>query len=197
MGMTGIFGGAFDPPHNGHVAFVRDARRRFPLDRLVILVAAAPGHKSVYLPADVRLALARAAFPREDVELDEHARTVDMLRDRRFEDPLFLIGADEFCDFPKWKDPNGVLELARLAVGTRPGYPDGRIESVLAQLERPDRVEFFEIEPVPAASRDIRARLARAEPVDALVPPAVAAELARLGLYGRGDYTERRNSEED
>jgi nicotinate-nucleotide adenylyltransferase len=195
--MTGIFGGAFDPPHNGHVAFVRDARRRFPLDRLVILVSAAPGHKAVHLAPAVRLALARAAFPGEEVELDEHARTVDMLHDRHFDDPLFLMGADEFCDFPRWKDPNGVLELAHLGVGTRPGYPPGRIETVLSQLDRPERVEFFEIEPVPAASRELRARIARWEPVDGLVPDAVAAELARLGLYRPGGYTETRDYGKD
>jgi nicotinate-nucleotide adenylyltransferase len=185
VGMTGLFGGAFDPPHNGHVAFVRDARRRFPLERLVILVAAAPGHKEVQISPQHRLALARAAFPEDEVVLDDHARTVDLLRSRPFDEPIFLIGADEFCDFPQWKDPDGVLELTRLGVGTRPGYPRGRVESVLDRLKRPDRVEFFEIEPVPVASREIRARLATGEPVDGLVPPAVADEIARLGLYGR------------
>jgi len=191
VAVTGIFGGAFDPPHNGHVAFVRDARRRFPLDRLVILVSADPGHKSVHLAPEIRLDLARLAFPGAEVELDEHPRTVDSLRARRLDDPLFLIGADEFCDFLDWKDPDGVLDLSRLAVGTRPGYPQGRIDHVLEGLRRPDRVEFFEIEPVPVASRDLRARLERDEPVDDLVPPAVADEIRRLGLYRPGGYTER------
>ena len=183
--MTGLFGGAFDPPHNGHVAFVRDARRAFPLDRLTIVVAASPGHKRVHLSPERRLELVAAAFPDDDVVLDEHARTVDLLRARPFEDPIFLIGADEFCDFPQWKEPDGVLELTRLGVGTRPGYPRGRVESVLAQLNRPDRVEFFEIEPVPVASREIRRRVAAGEPIDGLVPPAVADAIARLGLYRR------------
>jgi nicotinate-nucleotide adenylyltransferase len=190
VGVTGIFGGAFDPPHNGHVALVRDAQRRFALDRLVILVSADPGHKTVHLAPEVRLDLARAAFPGAQVELDEHPRTVDMLRARRFDDPLFLIGADEFRDFLDWKDPEGVLDLTRLAVGTRPGYPQGPIEHVLEGLGRPDRVEFFEIEPVPVASRDLRARLERGEQVDDLVPAAVADEIRRLGLYRPGGYTE-------
>jgi nicotinate-nucleotide adenylyltransferase len=190
--MTGLFGGAFDPPHNGHVAFVRDARLRFTIDRLVVLVVANPGHKRVHLSPECRLDLARLAFPDDEVVLDEHARTVDMLRARGFSNPMFLIGADEFCDFPQWKDPDRVLELTRLGVGTRPGYPHGQIESVLATLERPDRVEFFDIEPVPVASREIRARAALGEPLDGLVPMPVAAEIARLGLYrGRG-YTETR-----
>jgi len=190
--MTGLFGGAFDPPHNGHVAFVRDARRRFLFDRLVILVAASPGHKRVHLDPQRRLELARLAFSDDEVVLDDHARTIDMLRARRYPEPIFLIGADEFCDFPQWKDPDGVLELTRLGVGTRPGYPRGRIESVLGTLKRPDRVEFFDIEPVPVASRDIRARAAAGEPLDGLVPQPVADEIARLGLYRGGGYTETR-----
>jgi nicotinate-nucleotide adenylyltransferase len=184
--VTGILGGAFDPPHEGHVALAEAAKERFGLDRLLVLVAAAPGHKGVEAPAEDRLALARAAFPNEDVRLDDHARTVDLLRDEHFSDPLFLIGADEFCDFLDWKDPNGVLELTRLAVATRPGYPEGRIQSVLDRLDHPDRVEFFELDPHPVASRDLRERARRGQSLGGLVPPRVAALIAKRGLYRRG-----------
>lgn len=183
--MTGLFGAAFDPPHIGHLAVLRRARERFDLDRVVVLVVADPGHKEVEADASIRLELAQLAFPDEDVEVDPQARTVDMLRERRFEDPLFLIGADEFCDFPDWKEPDGVLELARLGVATRPGYPRDRLDAVLQRLERPDRVEFFDIEPLDVSSRDIRARISRGETVDGVVPPAVAARIAALGLYRR------------
>jgi nicotinate-nucleotide adenylyltransferase len=180
---TGLFGAVFDPPHVGHVALVRDARERFDFDRFVVLVVAHPGHKEVATDADVRLALARAAFPDEEVEPDPHARTVDMLRDRRFHEPVFLVGADQFADFLAWKDPNGVLELARLGVATRPGFPQERLDRVLATLDRPDRVTFFEVEPLDVSSSGIRERIARGEAVNGLVPPAVAAEIAALGLY--------------
>ena len=50
-----------------------------------------------------------------------------------------------------------MLELARLAVATRPGYPRERLDAVLEQLDQPERVVFFDIEPNPAASRDVRA----------------------------------------
>jgi nicotinate-nucleotide adenylyltransferase len=182
---TGLLGGTFNPPHNGHVALARAAEQELGLDDLVVLVAERPGHKRVGLDAEARLALARAAFPGHRVELDGHERTVDMLRERRWDDPLFLLGADEFCGFLEWKDPNGVLELTKVAVGTRPGYPGERLGSVLARLERPDRVRFFELEPVPIASRDVRDRVARGEPIDDLVPPPVAARIAELGLYRR------------
>ena len=181
--MTALFGGAFDPPHNGHVAVVRGAKRHFGLERLVVLVSARPGHKGVALDAETRLELARAAFPDEDVRVDEHARTVDLLRAGEWADPLFVVGADEFCDFLSWKEPAAVLELARLAVATRPGFPRGRVESVLSQLERPDRVEFFTIEDVDVSSSELRARVARGDDPRDAVPSAVADQIERLGLY--------------
>lgn len=183
MAVTGILGGTFNPPHNGHVALARAACERLGLDALVILVAARPGHKRVSVDGETRLRLVRLAFPGYDVRPDEHERTVDMLRDSDFDDPLFLIGADEFCDLPAWKDPGGVLERARLGVATRPGYPRERLQAVLDGLSQPERVLFFEIEPLPVSSSDVRARVARGEPIDDLVPAAVAAEIARLGLY--------------
>jgi nicotinate-nucleotide adenylyltransferase len=182
---TGLLGGTFNPPHNGHVALARVAERELGLDDLVVLVAARPGHKQVDLDAETRLALTQAAFPEGRVELDEHERTVDMLRERRWNDPVFLLGADEFCDFLEWKDPNGVLERTRIAVATRSGYPRERLDRVLERLERPDRVRFFELEPVPIASRDVRERVARGEPIDELLPPAVAGLIAKRGLYRR------------
>ena len=183
--MTGLFGAAFDPPHNGHVSLLRGARAHFDFDRVVLVVSADPGHKEVETPASNRYALARAAFPDEEIELDPHPRTVDMLRERRFDDPIFLIGADQVADFLSWKDPDGVLELAQLGVATRPGYPRERLDRVLSELARPDRVSFFEIEPVDVSSREIRDRVARGKPIDGLVAPAVAAEIERLGLYRR------------
>jgi nicotinate-nucleotide adenylyltransferase len=98
---------------------------------------------------------------------------------------LLLIGADEFVDFPGWKEPEAVLELARLGVASRPGYPRELLEGVLAGLSQPDRVLFFEIEPLAVSSREVRERVARGEPIDGLVPPAVAVEIESRGLYRR------------
>jgi nicotinate-nucleotide adenylyltransferase len=181
--VIGLLGGTFNPPHNGHVALARDTLAQFGLEELVILVAARPGHKEVGVDADTRLRLARAAFPDCDVVVDEHERTVDTLEHGQWRDPLFVIGADEFCDFLTWKDPEGVLERARLGVATRPGYPRDRLDAVLERLSRPERVLFFEIEPLPISSRDLRDRVARGEPIDGFVPAQVAKLISELGLY--------------
>jgi nicotinate-nucleotide adenylyltransferase len=177
--VTGLYGGAFDPPHNGHVALAAGAKRAFGIPRLLVLVSENPGHKSTHSPAEVRLELARAAFPDDDVRLDPYPRTIELLRAERFDEPLFVLGADEFCDFLGWVEPDGILELAELAVGTRPGFPRERLDSVLGQLRRPERVHFFEIEPNRASSTAIRA----GEAPDDLVPPAVAALIRHHHLY--------------
>ena len=187
--MIGLLGGAFNPPHNGHVALAREAVDRFGLERLVVLVVERPGHKEVAVDAETRLRLARAAFadvPRAEVRLEPHARTIDSVRADGFGDALFLVGADEFADFLEWKEPDELLELIRLGVATRPGYPSERLASVLAALRRPERVLFFEIEPLDVSSSDLRRRVADGEPIDAFVPPAVAELVRSLGLYRRG-----------
>jgi nicotinate-nucleotide adenylyltransferase len=172
--VTLIFGGMFDPPHVGHVRLIEGARRHFGAERVLVLVVAEPGHRDIVASTADRLALARAAFPGDDVELDEHARTIDMLRARQLDDPVLIIGADELADFPSWKEPEGVLAVARLAVARRPGY---EVEGTT------ERVVSFEIEPTPVSSTEVRRRIAVGEPIDGLVPPAVAAEIERLGLY--------------
>jgi nicotinate-nucleotide adenylyltransferase len=183
---VGLFGGAFDPPHAGHVELVRAAKERFELPRLTVLVAERPEHKDVELPVDVRLDLARAAFPDEDVRLDPYPRTVDLLRSERFDDPIFLVGADQFVDFLTWKEPEVVLELTRLGVATRPGFDRGLLDPVLLSLDRPERVLFFDIEPTPVASRDIRVLVAAGEPIGGLVPPGVERLIRERRLYAGG-----------
>jgi len=190
---VGLLGGAFDPPHLGHLALARDAVRELGLERLVVIPTGTPPHKEVETPAATRYRLAEAAFAGvPDVEVSSHeldrpepSYTVDTARwaAERWGDPIFLVGADEFASFPSWRDPAGVLEHARLGVATRPGTPRERLEEVLAGLEHPERVLFFEIEPLPISSTAIREYARRGEPIDHLVPPAVDRLVGELGLY--------------
>jgi nicotinate-nucleotide adenylyltransferase len=183
-GPLGLYGGSFDPPHRGHVELARRASEQFGLDPLLVLVSSDPGHKHVDTPADVRLRLAQAAFPDAEVVLDEHPRTIDLLRAHpEWSDPIFLIGADQFRSFLAWKEPNEVLRRTRVAVATRPGFPHEELEPVLAQLEHPERVLFFEIEPNPVASRELRERLAAGDEIGPEVPAAVGELIRSQGLY--------------
>ena len=184
--MTGLFGGAFDPPHNGHMALAQTALEHFGLERLLALVVVDPGHRDVVLDFPARFTLAELAFgglPRTKVVAEEHRFTVDAVRGAPFGDAIFLVGADEFAGFLSWQEPDGVLEEVRLGVATRPGFPRETLEPVRQALAWPDRVEFFGIPEVPVSGTEIRRRAVRGEPIEGLVPPAVAAEIDRLGLY--------------
>ena len=178
MGVNVLYGGAFDPPHVGHVAVADAARAHFGVARLVILVSERPAHRTTQASPEDRLALARAAFPGDDVRLDRHPRTIDLLRSDRFENPVFVIGADQFAAFLTWAEPDEVLERATLAVATRPGVPREQLDEVLAQLASPEKVVFLSIEPNPASSTEIRDG---SSPED--VPPAVAHLIENRWLY--------------
>ena len=183
--MTGILGGAFDPPHLGHVALARAAVDELGLERLLVLVVAGPGHKGVFAPAEARLELARLAF--EDVaeatvELDRHARTIDSLEERRPDDAYLVLGADELADFWGWKEPERVLELVRLAAARRPGVSEAELEEALVRFPA-GSVLLFDMPASPVSSTEIRRRVSRGESIAGLVPEKVAEAVARLGLY--------------
>jgi nicotinate-nucleotide adenylyltransferase len=176
---TGILGGSFDPPHNGHVALACAALGRLPIERLVVLVAADPGHRRVIAPAQDRLRLAQAAFESlpAEVVLDDNAFTVDAVRGGRFGDALFIVGADEGAAFPTWKEPDEVLRWVRLAVGTRSGIPPPDLSRY------GDRVVSFELDSPSVSSTEVRERAIRDDPLAGIVPPAVEAAIREIGLY--------------
>jgi nicotinate-nucleotide adenylyltransferase len=177
--VTGLLGGTFDPPHNGHLALAKAALSQLPIDRLVVLVAERPGHRAVVADAETRLRLAQSAFEGLDVELDPHPFTVDAVRDGRYGNAVFVVGADQAAALDRWREPEEVLKHVKLAVGTRSGYPDPELERY------GDRVIPFQLASPPISSSDVRARVARGEAIDDLVPPAVARLIEAEGLYRR------------
>jgi nicotinate-nucleotide adenylyltransferase len=191
--VTGLFGGAFDPPHNGHLALAEDAIQHFGLERLVVLPVGSAPHKLVETDPQTRLELTRAAFAERpkvevsayEVEHEGPSFTANTVRwaAAQWGELIVLVGLDEFGDFLQWKDPDAIVEHARLGVATRPGYSEERRDEILAELGQPERVEFFTIEPLPISSTQIRARAARGESLEGLVPPPVARLIVERGLY--------------
>jgi nicotinate-nucleotide adenylyltransferase len=179
MAVIGLFGGRFDPPHLGHLALAQAAIERFGIEELHVTVVVDAGHKPSVAPIEHRLELARLTFAPLGavVEPEPHRYTVDALEARGYEDPIFLIGADQLAELPTWRQPQRVLELARLGVATRPGYAPGTSS---------ERIETFELEQHDVSSTEIRGRIGRGEPIDGLVVPDVAAYIAEHGLYRDG-----------
>jgi nicotinate-nucleotide adenylyltransferase len=119
---------------------------------------------------------------------DPYRYTIDRLRAEPVEDGIFLMGADQYRDFPTWKEPEAVRDNVLLGVATRGGVDRPPL--------RPDdegRVQYFEIDSPPISSRDLRDRARRGESLEGLVPAAVAREIENRALYG---YTATANQQE-
>lgn len=180
MTRIGVFGGQFDPPHNGHVAVASTAIDQLALDRLVVVVDADPPHREAsQLSAEVRGRLAEAAFrslPKVTVMVlgaDDSRYTVDTLRRLSSEGELFLIvGADQFETLDRWHDPPGIREIATVVVAPRPNIDP-----------RDPDVVVLAMQPVELSSSEVRAALHRGGEVASLLPVAVCDLLERERLY--------------
>ena len=196
MARIGIMGGTFNPPHVGHQLCASEACDQLGLDRVLWVPAHTPPHKAVTAGAPspaTRLQWCQLAtqddprFVVSDVELQRGGAsyTVDTLRQLRATHPgdelLLIVGADTALSLPTWREPHEVCELAALAVAGRQGVLRRDIVERLAGL--PVRLEFFDMPRFDIASSEIRRRLARGQSIDYLVPPALAAQLRRSGVY--------------
>jgi nicotinate-nucleotide adenylyltransferase len=197
MPELGILGGTFNPPHVGHLVMVQEAIDQLDLERVVLMPVAHPPHKEAPSDpgADVRLELCRLAVAgseRLDVSDLEIIRggasyTVDTLRalhDRAPEHALtFIVGGDMAYSVPSWREPEAVLELARLAVAERDGLRREDIAERLAPLHSGDRVAFFDMPRIDLSSSAIRARVAAGRPIRYLVPDPVIEAIRSHRLY--------------
>ena len=191
----GILGGTFDPIHYGHLAIAEEARQRFALERVLFMPAGEPPHKEQGLASGeqryLMTVLATADHPAFDVSRLEIDRpgpsfTVETLRQLHARLPhtaLFLImGADMAVDFPKWREPEAILALARIIVATRPGIPNTELERLVAQ----PGMERLTLMPAPGldiSSTALRQRLREGYSLRYLTPDAVAAYMAKERLY--------------
>jgi nicotinate-nucleotide adenylyltransferase len=186
----GVYGGTFDPPHIGHLLLAADARDALDLDRLIFVPAGAQPFK-VDAPAlasaqdrleMVRLAVADDAhYMVEDAEINRKGLsytvdTLEQLSGRHAGAELFLLmGEDALEGFPKWRNPERIRALAKLAVMTR-----------AEQRVRPSAVEGVlrvSTRRVDVSSTEIRQRLHEGKSIKGFVPEGVERFIEARGLY--------------
>lgn len=202
MARIGLLGGAFDPPHDGHVAVASAILRARLLDRVDLVVSGASPHRdsksNVAAPED-RAAMARLAVqdvPGLGVELCELARTgpsytIETLRQLKAAVPgntySLIIGADMVVDLPRWREVNELLALAEVIPVLRPGFG----AEVFAALERhlgkavADglRAALVAVPQLGISSTSVRAAVAAGESIAGMVPAAVEKFIYARGLY--------------
>jgi nicotinate-nucleotide adenylyltransferase len=193
----GVLGGAFNPPHIGHLVLAQEAASQLGLSAVLLVPAGEAPHKRIEPEPgrDVRLAMARLAAATDptleasDVETSREGpsftfRTLELLSDARPNDELvFLMGADVAASLESWRDPQRLLELARLGIAARPGNVLDEAEAALERLGGNERAEIVKMPEIGVSSTGIRRRVAAGRPIRHLVPDAIVDFIDERGLY--------------
>lgn len=209
----GIFGGSFNPPHNGHLNSMQTVLKKAGLDRIhVIPNSQNPLKIQVEGPtSEQRLEMVKKAidsygdaFIADDRELRRGgvSYTIDTIKDFRkevdAEDLFLIIGADNFENFSEWKDYKKILEEANLIVTTRPGFeipasPEDLpafLKDLVAdadfnfvELKTGRNIQFLSLKDVDSSSSDIRKKLRTGRPVQTDLPLSVESYIHEQGLY--------------
>jgi nicotinate-nucleotide adenylyltransferase len=191
----GIFGGAFDPPHLGHIALARAAVEQLGLDQLRVFPTGQAWHKARDLsPAPHRLAMAQLAFagvPRtvvdgRELERDGPTYTIDTLRELRREFPqaqfLLVIGADQAESLHSWRENAEIARLATISIAAR-ARPTTDAPPFDASRLPAGKREPVELPPMPVSSTEIRKLAGAGQDITQLVPAAVARYIDQHSLY--------------
>ena len=213
----GIFGGTFDPVHNGHLRIALDALESLDLTEVRLTPLAYAVHRDQpETPAAIRLEMLEVAVEghaqlivdSRELDRDGPSYTIDTLRSLHAEFPdrdlCLLLGGDAFNGFLTWREPEGILKLANLAILGRPGH-EWASEPALKRLLQTHQVSQLiagrtgqivncPVTQLDIAASDIRRRISAGLSVDFLVPDQVLTLIKTHGLYGsRGNSPGRQN----
>lgn len=197
---TGIFGGAFNPPHNGHVNLAREAIEQLKLRKLLIIPTFESPHKSTkLLPFERREEMCRRAFEPlngagncncevviSDIEREMGgvSYTINTLRElaKRFPDERFflLIGSDMLFSFREWYRYESILKESTVCAVAR---EDDSFTDMKEFANQIGRVKVLQTSVVDVSSTEIRERLANGGGVSELLPRSVAEYIAENELY--------------
>ena len=186
----GLFGGSFDPVHNAHVALARLALDHLQLDEVRWVPTGEAWHKArglseaAHRVAMVGLAIAdepRFAIERCELERAGPSYTLDTVRDLQAAQPdaewVLMIGHDQYASLHTWSNWRELLSRVTLAVARRPG------EQAVDADVREQGFRRIDLPMMDISSTDVRERVAAGQPIDALVPPAIARYIETNRLY--------------
>ncbi|MEI6638698.1 MAG: nicotinate (nicotinamide) nucleotide adenylyltransferase [Chlorobium sp.] len=188
-----VFGGSFDPPHNGHLALALFARELLALDRIIISVsnnpfkpnrAAGEPHRArmtELLAREINLAGTCCEVSHWELEKRHSSYTVDLVRhiksSYRQERLVLLLGEDSFTEFPSWKEHEALVEMCDIVVFRR-ALHDGSAR--MSESNARIRIINFHY---PVSSTDIRALVASGKSVSTLVPSSIHCYMTQQALY--------------
>jgi nicotinate-nucleotide adenylyltransferase len=193
----GVLGSAFNPPHLGHLALAQEALWQLGLEEVVLVPTGEAPHKRIADDPgkEQRLAMTRLAaaddarFSVSALEVEREGpsytyETLEMLADEKGDRELvFVMGADAAVGLESWREPQRVVELARIAVARRAGVSDSEVGAVMRSLGAADRATILEMPQFGVSSSAVRERAAAGRPLRYLVPEPVARFIEEKGIY--------------
>lgn len=191
---TGVFGGAFNPVHNGHVRLAEEAVKQLKLRRLLIIPTYVSPHKHTeLLPFEDRAEMCRRAFGHipgaevSDIEVrlggtSYSINTVRALREMYPDEQLFLlIGGDMLFSFDKWYKYESLLKETKVCAVAR---DDDSLVDMMEYANEIGRVKVLPTQAVTMSSTQVRETIANGGDISEMVPAGVAEFIREKGLYG-------------
>lgn len=193
---TGIFGGAFNPVHKGHVRLAEEAVKQLKLKKLLIVPTYDSPHKETKLaPFEDRAEMCRRAFGHiEGVEISDievklggKSFTINTIRELKSlypEDQFFLlIGGDMLFSFDKWYKYESILKETKVCAVAR---DNDSLVDMMEFANEMGRIKVLPTQAIEISSTEIREKAARGGDISDLVPDGVAEYIAQSGLYREG-----------
>ena len=189
-----LFGGSFDPIHNGHLFVIEELLSSARFEKFIVIPAGNPWQKSVAASADHRLAMVEIAlkdcmsryreleisrFEIDDASPSYAFQSIDYFTMQNPGDNLvWIIGSDAFAKIDEWKEIEQVAKSVKFLVITRPGQ---KLES--AKVAKSITYSQMEMNALDISSTKVRNLIKTSEPFDSLVPAGVAAYIKSQGIY--------------
>lgn len=197
---TGIFGGAFNPIHNGHLNLAKKYLEVLNLDRIILIPTALPPHKTDRFLASkedrfnmLELAISDCEeFEISDIEFQRQGKsytydTLCLLREKYPNDDFYLIiGADQFLTFNLWYRYRDILDIASICTAAREnGNQREKIIDFSNKLDGLDKNRFHLLnsDAVEVSSSQVREKIKKGEDVSSLIPEKVYNYIVEKGLY--------------
>lgn len=197
-----LFGGAFDPPHKGHVSILKKAAEYTDFDKVIVMPTGTPTHKKgCVAPFDVRLHMAKLAFGdiAENVEISDYEGTslkddytyltLEYLREKYDNPHIYMaIGSDSLLNLDSWKNAQQVMQNCTiLAFAREDDVQDDMLEKKNELEKSGADIQFINVEPIEFSSSKYRKGFG--EENEEFLPQNVQRIIDEYDIYAQDDIT--------